>query len=219
MSEGLVPNPYRVVEDALLQLVGRAVAKGLPIDMEVLTRTLHLVACAEKPELYHPWMIQSRTDPVWGDAPEFEPCPCKGCTGWDSKTHTWRFFMKQASDESGTLPCPTAANKVSGNGQFFGTLWIAYGELRLLETPLGVGTETDLVVWARALLNEPAQEDDDEPGESTGVWIVLLPTDQGRIPWERGDALKNEALLLEGDIHEDFAADMPVRRISGTVLN
>lgn len=95
-----------------------------------------------------------------------------------------------------------------------------YGELHVLYTPhlnawadvqehgklpLGVGTEEELVAWARR------QQSNLTPfGYGTnvrGIWIEVLPTEGGRIPWEVVDAQSSEParlLLLEGEV--DFAS-------------
>lgn len=116
---------------------------------------------------------------------------------------------------------------------FFGELNIEYGaqdaELALAlsgdagnegpanssELPLGVGTKEQLIAWARAL-----RGDFPDTEMIAGVWIHILPTQNGRVPWEEGDALIGRILLLEGEVpsyvleEDDVIIERVTNRIS-----
>lgn len=72
------------------------------------------------------------------------------------------------------------------------------------EMPIGVGTEKQLLLWASRMRN------DDEifaiDANLVAVWIDVLPTMGGRIPWEKDD-LPVRILLVEGHIPEDVLED------------
>lgn len=81
-----------------------------------------------------------------------------------------------------------------------------------LDLPLGVGTEEDLVAWARLLRTDDELFPKNEIIE--GIWIKVLPTVDGRIPWEQENPGGLRVLLLEGkvpdDFFEDYDDDVPV---------
>lgn len=136
--------------------------------------------------------------------------------------------MEQASTETRQRP-PTRT--LEEEALFFGEMSIEYAEQGPeagenegpaggQTLPLGIGTEGQLIGWARGL-----RTDDDlfPAGEIiNGVWITLLPTVNGRIPWERGEEVDAAPfLLLEGMIPEyvleDYDEDIVIKRVPSVI--
>jgi hypothetical protein len=77
--------------------------------------------------------------------------------------------------------------------------------------PLGIGTENDLITWAKSMRSDadlfPPNVD------VIGIWIDVLPTEGGRIMWEKAEEIPARTLLLEGDIPDDLLADEDIQII------
>lgn len=127
--------------------------------------------------------------------------------------------MHAASTGEGTIVDESSTRAFPNDDAFFGQLYIEYGsaaegeeDVNVLrhvgkgyDLPIGIGTELQLVAWARGL-----RTDDDffPPGiEILAVYIGILPTVNGRIPWERDERLSGGILLLEGTIPEGSLGD------------
>lgn len=98
----------------------------------------------------------------------------------------------------------------------FGELTITYAEQAtddeeeaegMLDFPLGVGTEEELVSWARMLLSDKELFPEDGTGLIEGAWISVLPTVGRRIPWDRDMTGGFRVLLLEGKLPDSFFED------------